>query len=77
MCPVALSLAPGVVQTVRTNGSLVTWEAPMVPNGIITGYEVFYFIYDEENELGSSSRLSDSTTSFDIPNLSKKLYMCV
>jgi len=71
MYPVVLSQAPGVVQMVQTNGSLVTWEAPMIPNGIITGYEVSYFIHDREDVLGNSSRLSNSTTSFDIQNLSK------
>ena len=51
--------APGVVGidhviSTSINATLVAWNPPIEPNGVITGYEVVYSVYglDAENVIG-------------------------
>ena len=56
---------------IGTNRSMVIWTGPLEPNGIITGYIVIYFNYQEDEiEFGNSDVLSNTTTEYIIPNLS-------
>ena len=53
----------------------VFWIPPSEPNGIITNYQVLYFIY--QNDTGKMSGMLDSsTTTYSIQGLSK-LIVCV
>ena len=70
ICPILSLLAPGVVLVIRIELSMVTWEIPSEPNGIITGYEVINYNVTSGDELERSNRLSNTTTEYTIPNLS-------
>ena len=63
------------VVSMSNTASLVTWNPPIEPNGIITGYEVVYSVYglDAESVVGL---LDSGITTVNITNLSK-LHMCV
>ena len=74
--------APGVVEitdvvTISSSASNVTWNPPIEPNGIITGYEVIYSVHGRstENVIGP---LDSGKNSLDIMNLSKfTLIVCI
>ena len=46
------------------------WNPPVTPNGVITGYEVIYSMY-EDSSLSMSGMLGDNDRSFHIENLGK------
>jgi len=56
-----------------TNQATVTWKPPSQPNGIITGYQVIYSVYQSDNET-MSEVLNDTTTMYLIENLSKQKF---
>ena len=47
------------------------WNPPDQPNGIITGYEVMYSVYESATAPMMSERLNGSVESFLIENLGK------
>ena len=47
------------------------WDSPVTPNGIITGYEVMYSVYESATAPMMSERLNGSVESFLIENLGK------
>ena len=63
------------VVTMSSSASLVTWDPPIQPNGIITGYEVVYSVYglDAESVVGP---LNSDINALNITDLSK-LHMYV
>ena len=63
------------VVTMSSSASLVTWDPPIQPNGIITGYEVVYSVYglDAESVVGP---LNSDITALNITDLSKLHYVC-
>ena len=66
---------PGIVKIVDVVSifdtiSLVTWNPPIQPNGIITGYEVIHSVY-ENTTSGISVSVTNSTNSLNITSLSK------
>ena len=71
LCPTV----PGIVKIVDVVSisdtiSLVTWNPPIQSNGIVTGYEVIYSVYeDDNNNIGVS--VTNSTNSFNITSLCK------
>ena len=70
-----LIAAPGppnkvTVKAVSTSVVLVTWKAPLSPNGIITGYNVLYSD-DDSLPLNQWSSQSASGHSTQIRNLAK------
>ena len=63
-------IAPGIVDQFSINQATVRWSPPSQPNGIITSYEVIYFVYQED--VGMSSDVLDNTTmEYSIDGLSK------
>ena len=67
--------APGVVDIVdivaiSNTISTVTWRQPMQTNGIITGYEVMYSIYESTTDITNVSLASD-VESYNITDLSR------
>ena len=58
------------VISMSTSASLVTWNPPIEPNGIITGYEVVYSVYglDAESVVGP---LDIDINNLNITDLSK------
>ena len=67
--------APGVVvhttNRASNNDVNVTWGPPVTPNGVITGYEVFYSVYQDDSSSMSSRRLSGNDRSYLISNLGR------
>ena len=67
--------APGVVvHTTRSTSNTevnITWGPPATPNGVITGYEVFYSVYQNDNTSMTSRRLSGNDRSYPIENLGR------
>ena len=67
--------APGVVvHTTSSTSSTsvnITWGPPATSNGVITGYEVFYSVYQDDSTSMTSSRLSGSDRSYPIENLGR------
>ncbi|XP_065904304.1 receptor-type tyrosine-protein phosphatase delta-like isoform X2 [Dysidea avara] len=65
--------APGIVVHTTTSTSntavIVMWNPPDQPNGIITGYEVMYSVYESTTAPMMSERLNGSVESFLIENL--------
>ena len=66
--------APGRVEivdivTVSDTTSTVLWNPPIQPNGIITGYEVIYSVY--ENVTNISIPITGNVESFNITDLCK------
>ena len=63
------------VVSMSSSASLITWNPPIEPNGIVTGYEVVYSVYglDAESVVGP---LDSGITTVNITDLSK-LHMCV
>ena len=50
---------------------IVTWDPPVQPNGIITGYEVKYSVYGDETDNKSSILATANVSSFNMTDLSK------
>ena len=72
---IKLYIAPGVVEIFEvistfSNGTVVIWNPPTEPNGIITGYEVMYSEYGgtSMNVIGP---LESNVTTLDLTDLSK------
>ena len=51
------------------------WSPPSQPNGIITGYQVIYSVYQIPSTKMISNMLDNTITEFFIENLSKQLYI--
>ena len=50
--------------------STISWSPPSQPNGIITGYQVIYFVYENRTAIEMMSAvLSNTTTQYSILNL--------
>ena len=59
--------APGIVEIIDIIGIsdmvlTVTWNPPIRPNGIITGYEVIYSVYGDDAENISIPVINDINT---------------
>ena len=65
-----LCIAPGIVVVRDTVRNMIRWSPPSPPNGIITGYQVIYSIYQNDSDRNSDT-LSSTTTSYIIEGLSK------
>ena len=69
------AIAPGIVKIIEVvsisdTTSLITWNPPIQPNGVITGYEVTHAVYeDTTNRIPVS--VSRNTNSLNITNLCK------
>ena len=56
------------VISISETTSTVTWNPPIQPNGIITGYEVMYSIF--ENDAGTTNvPVTSNINSFNITDL--------
>ena len=66
---ICIYIVPGVVE-LQTDQNTIIWSPPLQPNGIITGYQVIYSIYQNDSNR-ASGRLSSSTTRYTIGGLSK------
>ena len=62
-------IVPGVVE-LETDQNTIIWNPPLQPNGIITGYQVIYSIYQNDSSR-TSEELSSNTTRYTIEGLSK------
>ena len=60
-------IVPGVVE-LETNQNTIIWSPPLRPNGIITGYQVIYSIYQNGSNR-TSGTLSNIITSYTIEGL--------
>ena len=67
-----IHVVPGVVDQFSTVQSTVSWSPPSQPNGIITGYQVIYFVYENRTATEMMSAiLSNTTTQYSIQNLGR------
>ena len=48
---------------------LITWKPPIQPNGIITGYEVIYSVYKDDNNIAAP--VTSNISSFNVTDLCK------
>ena len=64
-------LVPGVVEIVETVQGDIKWRPPSQPNGIITGYQVIYSIYQLPSTKMMSDVLENTIIDFSIKNLSE------
>ena len=65
-------VVPGVVDQFSTVRSTVSWSPPSQPNGIITGYQVIYFVYENRTATEMmSATLSNTTMQYSIQNLGR------
>ena len=55
-----------------TDGAVVTWKAPALPNGIILNYQVIYYIYQNDTAKDQSALLDPNTRSYAIPGTGKQ-----
>ena len=53
-----------------SNGTVVIWNPPIEPNGIITGYEVIYSEYGGTS-MNAIGPLESNVTTTDLTDLSK------
>ena len=65
--------APGVVEivdiaSISDIALTVHWNPPIQPNGIITGYEVIYSVY-EDDAVNTSVPVTSNISSFNITDL--------
>ena len=68
-------IAPGIVEiidiiSISDTALTVTWNPPIQPNGIITGYEVIYSVYEDDAE-NISIPVTSNIYSFNITDLCK------
>ena len=67
-----IHVVPGVVDQFSTVRSTVSWSPPSQPNGIITGYQVIYFVYENRTVTEMmSATLSNTTMQYSIQNLGR------
>ena len=66
-----MHVAPGIVDQFNINQATVRWSSPSQPNGIITGYQVIYSVYQIPSTKMTSNMLDNTITEFSIDNLSK------
>ena len=66
-----INIAPGIVDQFNVNQATVTWSPPPQPNGIITGYQVIYSVYQIPSTKVMSDVLDNTTDEFFIEDLSK------
>ena len=64
-------LVPGVVDILEIAQGDIKWRPPSQPNGIITGYQVIYFVYQIPSTKIMSDVLDNTITEFSIENSSK------
>ena len=65
------TLVPGVVDVLETSKGEIKWIPPSQSNGIITGYQVIYSIYQIHSTKMMSEVLDNTITEFSIDNLSE------
>ena len=65
------TLVPGVVNILEIVQEEIKWRPPSQPNGIITGYQVIYSIYQIPSTKMMSEVLDNTITEFSIDNLSE------
>ena len=70
-----LYTAPGIVEivdvvSISDTTSLVTWDPPIQPNGIINGYEVIYSVYEDDNN-NIVVPVTSNISSFNVTDLCK------
>ena len=65
------TLVPGVVDILETSKEEIKWSPPSQPNGIITGYQVIYSIYQIPSTKMMSEVLDNTITEFSIDHLSE------
>ena len=65
-----ICIAPGIVVVLDTVRNMIIWSPPLQPNGIITGYQVIYSIYQNDSDRISET-LSNDTTRYIIEGLGK------
>ena len=58
------------VVSISDTTSLVTWDPPIQPNGIITGYEVIYSVYEDDNN-NIVVPVTSNISSFNVTDLCK------
>ena len=68
-----ICIVPGVVDQFNIDQATVTWRPPSQPNGIITGYQVIYSIYQIPSTKMMSEVLDNTITEFSIENLSTQV----
>ena len=66
-----LYVVPGIVEQFSIDQTTVTWSPPSQPNGIITGYQVIYSVYQIPSTKMMSSMLDNTITKYTIESLSK------
>ena len=64
-------IVSGVVDIVEIVQGDITWRPPSQPNGIITGYQVIYSIYQLPSTKMMSDVLENTIFVFSIENLSE------
>ena len=64
-----------IVDVIITSDTTVTvkWDPPIQPNGIITGYEVKYSVYENTSDI-ISVPVSSNINSLNMTNLGKQQY---
>ena len=72
---IIIYIAPGIVEiidiiSISDTALTVTWNPPIQPNGIITGYEVIYSVYEDDAE-NISIPVTSNIYSFNITDLCK------
>ena len=65
------TVVPGIVDILENVQQEVTWIPPSQPNGIITGYQVIYSVYQIPSTKMMSDVLDNTITKFSIENLSE------
>ena len=65
------TIVPGVVDILENLQEEVMWNPPSQPNGIITGYQVIYSVYQIPSTKMMSDVLDNTITKFSIENLSE------
>ena len=58
------------VVSISDTTAIVTWKPPIQPNGIITGYEVIYSVYEDDNN-NIAFPVSSNISSFNVTDLCK------
>ena len=69
------SIAPGLVENFGVAGTsnttaIIFWTPPSQPNGVITGYQIIYYLY-EDSRNSMNQAVGNDENSFIITNLSE------
>ena len=72
------SVAPGIVEivdvvSISNTSAIVTWNPPIQPNGIITGYKVEHSLYEVSSDIISVS-VASNINSLNMTELGKYNY---